>query len=157
MMIGTRIAASIVSVIMSMFPFRVSLCVFYQIRPSVSTLPVKVNRFMHGQLRRLGWGDVVRPSLVIHNPPGDLSEPRSMLAVLIREGDTGLAVVHLLAAEALVASHVGLASHLLTSTVVRLVVVVVGHCVFPFKEVGCCFLYPHYTILIGISQPQSPP
>jgi len=104
-MIGTRIAASIVIVMMSIFALSCCCeCVFYQIRRSVSTLPVKVNRFMHAQ-RWVEWSDVVRPSLVIHNPPGDLSEPRSLLAVLIREGDTGVPVVHLFTAETLVSRY----------------------------------------------------
>ena len=101
------------------FPFRVCECVFYQIRRSVSSVP--------------DWVDVVRPGLVFGSPLVNLSEPRNVFGVFIREGDTGLAVVHLFTAEALVASHESLAGHRATSTVVRLGVVVIRHVVYPFK------------------------
>jgi len=85
------------------------------------------------------WIDVVRPSLVFGNPLVNLSEPRSVFAVFIREGDTGLAVVNLLAPEALIASHEGLASHGATGAVDRLVVVVVRHLVALFLV---AFMFP---------------
>jgi len=110
-------------------------CVFYQIRRSVSSVP--------------SWVDVVRPSLVFGNPLVNLSEPRGVFGVFICEGDTGLAVVHLLTAEALVASHESLTGHRATGTVDRLGVVVVRHCVFP-----CLVLYaPHYSILSAKVKP----
>ena len=84
---------------------------------------------MHAQLR---W-DVVRPSLVSHNPLLNLAEPRSVFGVFIRERDTSLAVVHLFTAEALVSRHESLTGHRATSTVVRLGVVVIRHVVYPFK------------------------
>jgi len=99
------------------------LCVFYQIRRWLSTA-------------ESGCRDVVRPSLVFGSPLVNLSEPSGVLALLIREGDTGVPVVNLLAAKALVARHEGCTGQLSAGTVDRLIVVVVRHCVFP-----CLVLY----------------
>ena len=35
-------------------------------------------------------------------------------------------------------------------------VFVILHCVYPFEVLVVCFLYPHYTYIIGIIQAQSP-
>tara|TARA_R110000824_G_scaffold48118_2_gene136029 strand:+ start:1919 stop:2302 length:384 start_codon:yes stop_codon:yes gene_type:complete len=76
------------------------------------------------------WVDVVRASLVVGNPLFHLSEPRTPLLHLIREGDTGVSIVNLLTAEALIASHEGLTRHAATGTLDRLFIVVVCHDVF---------------------------
>ena len=76
-----------------------------------------------------------------------------MLGVFIREGDTGVPVVNLLAAEALVARREGCTGQLSAGTVDWLLVVVVRHRAFP-----CLVLYaPHYIYIIDKSKPQTPP
>ena len=124
-------------------PLRCCEGVLYLIRRSVSSVP--------------SWVNVVRSSLVFGSPLVNLSEPRNVFGVFIRERDTSLAVVHLFTAEALVARHERRTGQLSAGTVDRLLVVVIRHCVFPFKEVGCCFLCSHYIYIIGKSKPQTPP
>jgi len=77
--------------------------------------------------------DVVRPSLVIDNPLLDLLEPLIPLIHRVVEGETAFPVVNLLTAEALIASHERLASHVFASTVDWFFVVVVCHDVFSFS------------------------
>ena len=79
------------------------------------------------------WVDVVRPGLVFGSPLVNLSEPRNVFGVFIRERDTGFPVVHLFTAEALIASHEGCTGHLPTGTVDRFGVVVVRHVLKPQK------------------------
>ena len=67
---------------------------------------------------------------MLGNPLLTLSEPRSVFAVLIREGDPSPAVVNLLAAETLIARHKGRTGQLATGTVGRAGVVVVRHVIF---------------------------
>jgi hypothetical protein len=81
------------------------------------------------------WVDVVRPNLVVGNPLLDLLEPLIPLIHLIVEGEAAFPVVNLLTAEALIASHERLASHVFASTVDWFFVVVIRHVVYPFKVV----------------------
>ncbi len=74
--------------------------------------------------------DVVRSSLMLNNPLLDLTEPHAPLQHLMLESDTGVSVVNLFTAEALIASHEGLARHVATGTVDWFFVVVVCHDVF---------------------------
>ena len=99
------------------------------------------------------WVNVVRPSLVFGSPLVNLSEPRNVFGVFILEGDTGVPVVHLFTAKALVARHERRTGQLSTGTVDRLFVVVVGHCVFP-----CLVLYaPIIYILSSKVNPKRHP
>ena len=111
MITGIVIAANIAIVIM------LCMCVLYQIRRSASSVPA--------------WVDVVRSSFEGDNPPIDLLEPSVPLAAHSRcEGDTGVSVVNLFTAEALIASHEFGNAHVTTGTVVlsRLVLYCVGCC-----------------------------
>ena len=76
------------------------------------------------------WVDVVRSSFEGDNPLLDLFPPLIPLVHLVIEGETGVPIVHLFTAETLVSRYEGLASHLLTGTVVWLGVVVVRHLLF---------------------------
>ena len=84
--------------------FRSCECVLYQIRQPLSTLPVP-NRFAFLVLPHVvvTSGDV--GGFVNFLPLAVASEPRPPLVHLGVEPDTGSLVVHLLAAEALVARH----------------------------------------------------
>jgi len=65
---------------------------------------------------------------MLGNPLLHLHEPRFPFRHFVLEDDTGVLVVNLLAAEALIASHEGLASHVAAGTVDWFVVVVIRHC-----------------------------
>ena len=111
-------------------------CVLYLIRRSVSSVP--------------SWVDVVRAFLVGFLPLAVPAEPRFPLQHLGVKGDTVSLVVHLLAAEALVACHERRTGQSAASTVVGAGVIVVCH-VFPF---ACCVLYvSHYIYFIVKSTP----
>ena len=89
--------------------------------------------------------------LVILSPLLVPLEPSTPLVHLGGEGDTGLPVVNLLAAEALVARHERRTGQSAASTVVWAGVIVVRH-VFPFT---CCVLYvPHYSLLSAYVNPK---
>ena len=119
MITGIVIAANIAIVIM------LCMCVLYQIRRSASSVPA--------------WVDVVRSSFEGDNPPIDLLEPSVPLAAHSRcEGDTGVSVVNLFTAEALIASHELRNAHVATSAVRCFFVVVVCHCCLPFQGVLYC-------------------
>ena len=72
-------------------------------------------------------GNEVRAVLVGSDPGFALSEQCAVFSVLIRVLDPGCPVVHLLTAEALIASHKGLTGQFQTGAVDRLFVVVVRH------------------------------
>ena len=96
------------------------MSVLYQIRRSVSSVPCRIN--------------VVRSSFELDNPLPNLFEPSVPLTAHPRcEGDTGVSVVNLLTAEALIASHELFDAHVSTGTVDCLFVVVIRHVVYPFK------------------------
>ena len=90
-------------VIVFPFSFLFLMSVLYQIRRSVSSVPA--------------WVDVVRASFELDNPLLDLLEPFIPFIHLVIEGETGFPVVNLLTAEALIASHEGLDTHVATSAV----------------------------------------
>jgi hypothetical protein len=85
------------------------------------------------------WVDVVRSSFEGDNPLSNLLEPSVPLAAHSRcEGDTGVSVVNLFTAEALIASHELRNAHVATSAVRCFFVVVVCHCCLPFQGVLYC-------------------
>ena len=75
------------------------------------------------------------------------SEPTPPLIQPAAESDSGVVVVNLLTAEALVARHKGRTRQLATSTVVRASVIVVGHSV----TLSCCCVRVLYQIRIWSS------
>jgi hypothetical protein len=82
------------------------------------------------------WVDVVRSSFEGANPLSNLLKPSVPLAAHSRcEGDTGVSVVNLLTAKALIASHELDNAHVATSAVRCFFVVVVCHCCLPFQGV----------------------
>ena len=117
--------------------------------PSAGVIVNRTTARPDNRIRRSGRA-VVRPSLVNFHPLAVASEPRLPLIHLSIELDTGLPVVNLLAAEALIARHEGRTGQLAASTVVRAGVIVVGH-VFPFV----LRLYvPHYSLLSAYVYPK---